>query len=91
MEVIIQRGLKIKCGKIVNLGEATYSNGTESITFSTSVVDGLTMGTYVFNGASSYNGYYICYNGKIMFMERVYSISEDLSTITDGDEIYTKQ
>ena len=82
---------KNKCGKIVDLGEATYSNGTETVTFGTRVEDGLTMGTYVFNGASSYDGYYICYNGKLMFMDDVYSISEDLSTITDGDETYTKQ
>ena len=86
---------KNKCGKITDLGTSTYVNGTITIEFGTSVEDGIEMGIFtvkkdgiLFN---SMDGYYICYNGKLILDGDLLSISDDLSTITWNGETYTKQ
>ena len=86
---------KNKCGKITDLGTSTYVNGTITIEFGTSVEDGIEMGIYTVkkDGSlfNSMDGYYICYNGKLIVDGDLLSISDDLSTITWNGETYTKQ
>ena len=86
---------KNKCGKITDLGTTTYASETKTIEFGTSVEDGIDMGIYVIkeNGSvwMSMEGYYICYNGKLVLDGFVFSISDDLSTITYNGEVFTKQ
>ena len=86
---------KNKCGKIIDLGTSTYVNGTKTIEFVTSVEDGVEIGRFTLkqdgNVLNSMDGYYLCYNGKIIIDDEVASISDDLSTITYDGETYTKQ
>ena len=86
---------KNKCGKITDLGTSTYVNGTITIEFGTSVEDGIEMGIFTVkkDGSlfNSMDGYYICYNGKLIVDDNLLSISDDLSTITWNGETYTKQ
>ena len=86
---------KNKCGKITDLGTSTYVNGTITIEFGTSLEDGIEMGIYTVkkDGSlfNSMDGYYICYNGKLIVDGDLLSISDDLSTITWNGETYTKQ
>ncbi len=86
---------KNKCGKITDLGTTTYASETKTIEFGTSVEDGIDMGIYVIkeNGSvwMSMEGYYICYNGKLVLDDFVFSISDDQSTITYDGEVFTKQ
>ncbi len=86
---------KEKYEGFTKLGTRTYVNGTKTIEFGTSVEDGVEMGTGVIkeNGAvlNSMEGYYLCYNGKIILSEEVLLISDDQSTITYDGEVFTKQ
>ena len=86
---------KEKYEGFTKLGTRTYVHGTKTIEFGTSVEDGVEMGTGVIkeNGAvlNSMEGYYLCYNGKIILSEEVLLISDDQSTITYDGEVFTKQ
>ena len=86
---------KNKCGKIIDLGTSTYVNGTKTIEFGTSVEDGVEMGIFAVkqngNALNSKEGYYLCYNGKIIIDGDIATISNDLSTITYDGEVFTKQ
>lgn len=94
-ELINSVWAKNKCGKLVDLGETTYASDTKTIEFKTSVEDGIDMGRYVIkeNGSvwMSMEGYYLCYNGKLVLDDNLFSISDDQSTITYDGEVFTKQ
>ena len=86
---------KEKYAGLIPLGNNIYENGTTTIEFGTTTIDGSTSGTYIFkfNGTpadSGYEGNYVCYNGNLLWGEEMATVASDYSTVTLSDgTVYT--
>ena len=86
---------KEKYAGLIPLGNNIYENGTTTIEFGTTTIDGSTRGTYIFkfNGTpanSGYEGNYVCYNGNLVWGEEMATVASDYSTVTLSDgTVYT--
>ena len=89
---------KEKASGIIPLTGYIYQSGTKTLEFSTSTEDGNTFGIYVVKEnevtlESCYSGTntYAYYNGTLIIVDILCTISEDFSTITIEKDTYTKQ